>query len=454
MLPCLFFLFTSWISEVVTNETALIPPRLGIDTFGKPYVLVVKRRTGGPGQVTQYYLFLFHKMNGNWCADTLESNAAGAGQTDLTIDKYDRPWVIYETYNEIDSVWFLTVARKDTSGWTKDTVESSTYQQANSFDWISIATDTSGRPHVAYDAHYMELQTAGYYAYLNDTIWCKEVVDSMSLQFNCAIDLDSQNQPHISYFHPAENLWYAKKNDSVWYREEIDHMIQFSWWTTSIRIGPNNLPGIAYMDPWTYQMKYAWYDGSIWYIDTVDSFGSIDTPKALDIDSLGKPYFVYNNNVAYKEGGVWHIEPLPPLNPPLTLYEPGSSRIGRDGEIHVSRLVYNDDWTIREIHYIHGTIVSVEEKLTEPRNLTFNLRILPNILSHTTQLKYSIPEKQRISLELYDITGRRVERIAQGVVEPGTYSYNFDSSKLSQGIYFLILSGEKEKRTQKVLVVR
>jgi len=89
-----------------------------------------------------------------------------------------------------------------------------------------------------------------------------------------------------------------------------------------------------------------------------------------------------------------------------------------------------------------------------PINLVFDLKIQPNILSHTARLQFTIPEKQHISLKLYDIIGRKVSTINEGIVQPGIHSYNFDPSNLSQGIYFLILVGERETKTEKVLIVK
>jgi len=82
------------------------------------------------------------------------------------------------------------------------------------------------------------------------------------------------------------------------------------------------------------------------------------------------------------------------------------------------------------------------------------LNVLPNIVNDNARIQYAIPERQKISLNLYDIIGRKIETIAQGVYEPGVYTVNHDFSKFSSGIYFLILEGEKGAQTQKILILR
>ncbi|MGQ9534996.1 MAG: C25 family cysteine peptidase [bacterium] len=89
-----------------------------------------------------------------------------------------------------------------------------------------------------------------------------------------------------------------------------------------------------------------------------------------------------------------------------------------------------------------------------PQDLTFGLTVFPNIVGRNTQLQFTIPVKQKIRLNLYDIVGRKVATIVDKSVESGIYCYDFDTSNLSAGIYFLILKGEKETKTAKVLIVK
>jgi len=95
-----------------------------------------------------------------------------------------------------------------------------------------------------------------------------------------------------------------------------------------------------------------------------------------------------------------------------------------------------------------------QTEMTIPLNPVFEMNVHPNIFAHNALIQYSIPNKQAIRLDLYDIVGRKIKTIAEGIVETGRYSYKLDSSNLSSGVYFLILQGEKETKTQKILIVR
>jgi hypothetical protein len=304
----------------------------------------------------------------------------------------------------------------------------------------------------------------------------KEVVDSSISDYCCSIDLDSYSQPHISYFRDTmsigENLWYAKKTDSIWHCEEVDHTMYASWWPTSIRVGPNDLPGIAYRDPNTYQMKYAWHDSINWHIDTLAIQGGIGTQKALDIDSLNQPWLIYSdvdypsNVVAYKDiGGMWHKYSLPSLTLPLILSSPGALRINRNGAIHLTRLATNNDYTIREVQYIYGTPTGIEESYKVNKNIECFFCCSPNPFIEETKIFYklrstvNVNQSSCISLKIYDITGRLVKTLFNDHLQNDCYSVTWNkrdenNHDLSSGIYFCMLKTETFCKTIKLIVLR
>ncbi len=433
--------------EVVTINTNVTCPSLAIDSSGNPYVLVVY------GEL----LTLFFKVNSNWVCDTFETSASESSP-DIAVDKNNTVWTIFRS--QIDST-YLIVAYKNTSGWMKDTIDTGVNVDFRS---KAIITDRENNPHITYDKHIMlPDERYGFYGYKEVFSWVIDTVpNSLTFGYCCAIDCDSFSQPHISWLRfelfPPAGIFHSHKMGSDWFSQQVEATEYPSLCPTSIRVGLNNLPVIVYENG-TGWLNCAYYDGVSWHIDVVDSPGVIGTQKALDIDSLGKTYFVYNNNVAYKENGVWHIEPLPSLNPPLTSSRPGALRVGRDGTIHLTRLAANSDWSHREIHYIYGTTVGTEEEKSQSppsrqKAERLKLNVTPNIVICAAQIQYIVPEKQRISLTLYDILGRLVAQIAEGVFKPGIYTHNLDASNLSSGIYFLVLEGEKERKTEKLLIVR
>jgi hypothetical protein len=64
-----------------------------------------------------------------------------------------------------------------------------------------------------------------------------------------------------------------------------------------------------------------------------------------------------------------------------------------------------------------------------------------------------VPERQNVSLELYDVLGRTVQTVAETEVE-GRRELQVDLSGLPSGPYFLRLTANGQTRTQKLTIMR
>ena len=88
----------------------------------------------------------------------------------------------------------------------------------------------------------------------------------------------------------------------------------------------------------------------------------------------------------------------------------------------------------------------------------------PNPFNPTTTIRFNIPvEMQRVgypavsgatSLQIFDITGRVVERLVDGKIQPGNHEIQWNASPYSSGIYFVELRFGKERNVQKLLFLK
>ncbi len=60
----------------------------------------------------------------------------------------------------------------------------------------------------------------------------------------------------------------------------------------------------------------------------------------------------------------------------------------------------------------------------------------PNPFNPTAQINYQLPYAAHMSLKIYDILGRLVATLVDGVIDAGYHTATFDGSKLSSGVYF------------------
>ena len=81
----------------------------------------------------------------------------------------------------------------------------------------------------------------------------------------------------------------------------------------------------------------------------------------------------------------------------------------------------------------------------------------PNPFNPATTIQFGIPKTSShalTTLDVYDITGRRITRLVNATLLPGTYKVNFDGSNYSSGIYFYTLSSGSYKETKKMVLVK
>ena len=90
-----------------------------------------------------------------------------------------------------------------------------------------------------------------------------------------------------------------------------------------------------------------------------------------------------------------------------------------------------------------NVITSVDEEglgLPEKVELDQNF---PNPFNPTTTIRFALPESQQVSLEVYDLLGRRVAQLLRNEVRSaGSHSVNFDAASLSSGVYIYQLRAE------------
>jgi len=74
----------------------------------------------------------------------------------------------------------------------------------------------------------------------------------------------------------------------------------------------------------------------------------------------------------------------------------------------------------------------------------------PNPFNPNIQFQFEIDFKSKISLEIYDIKGRKIKTIFRGSVEPGLQNFEWNAKSFSSGVYFSVLKNESFTTTKKI----
>jgi hypothetical protein len=78
----------------------------------------------------------------------------------------------------------------------------------------------------------------------------------------------------------------------------------------------------------------------------------------------------------------------------------------------------------------------------------------PNPASGEVTLRYALPERRAVTINVYDVLGRKVATLASGKREAGTHRADLEASRLPSGTYFIRMQAGSFQKTRRVAVVR
>ena len=89
-------------------------------------------------------------------------------------------------------------------------------------------------------------------------------------------------------------------------------------------------------------------------------------------------------------------------------------------------------------------------------NIYSDLKITPNPVSQSTIVSFSLNQPEKISANIYDITGRLVKNLFDGNVNPGNHQieWNVTDGGIDNGIYLLNFNGNGFSISQKVVILK
>jgi hypothetical protein len=214
----------------------------------------------------------------------------------------------------------------------------------------SLALDSAGYPRISY-----QTEDTLKYAYYDGLGWQVETLEVVGPTYNeynvmpTSLGLGPDDLPHISYCHGTlgycETLHYAHFNGSTW----ITTTLSTGGAGNSLAVDAAGLPHIAFADSY---LKYAFFDGGVWTISSIDPLYSHG--MALALSDSGLPRIIYHRadnqvNYAVFDGAAWNLEIA------FSGYRTESLRslaLDSQGFPHFSQCAWNyHSWVILE--YIH-----------------------------------------------------------------------------------------------------
>jgi hypothetical protein len=85
----------------------------------------------------------------------------------------------------------------------------------------------------------------------------------------------------------------------------------------------------------------------------------------------------------------------------------------------------------------------------------FNLsQNYPNPFNPSTMISFTIPHRENVTLDVYNLLGQKVTSIINREMDGGNYDIRYDASSLSAGIYFYTLKAGSYVSTKKMMLIK
>jgi len=78
----------------------------------------------------------------------------------------------------------------------------------------------------------------------------------------------------------------------------------------------------------------------------------------------------------------------------------------------------------------------------------------PNPFNPSTNIRFSLPEANQVTLRVYDMIGQEVVTLVNEFINAGSYEVTFDASNLPTGIYTYSLTAGNFQSVKKMMLIK
>ena len=261
---------------------------------------------------------------------------------------------------------------------------------------------------------------------------------------------------------------------SIWARTEIANVIsQGNFLNDSVKVVIGTYPEDSISIYLSGGRTWWAYRGARLQLDWVTHPAGGLTLIVTDLDYGDTiPYKPYNRVGINPDSAFgWSFAPLmPPTGPPSDTLRLGYDRLIMlcGGSIRIAATILpqiGDRWIVYPSEYsppIKGNIYRfMPTGIAEHKDgiVKLNFQVYPVPFTNNLTLTYSLSQRQRVNLAIYDILGRQVKNLKNDLANPGQYKITWNglddrNRKVSAGVYFCRLETETCGETKKLIMLK
>jgi hypothetical protein len=307
----------------------------------------------------------------------------------------------------------------------------------------SLDIDASGRPFVAYaPSAAMWQQAAGIHCASKDGgIWTVTAVDSPA--FDPSLRLDPSGVPHVAYDGP-NGIRYASLGPSGWTNVQVAS----SGYSPSLALNQAGEPRIAYLDL-QFRVVYAERIGGVWVNSIADSTSGDDVEPSLALSPTDEPRISYESQTASRpwfaerDNGTWTNGVIDPAHDG---YYPQTG-VDQFGRVFVA---YQDN-ALQQMRWAQGPLPATVP--VPPRPAGFTLSAVSPIRDDATlRLRLGLDRDEPVTLEAFDVSGRRVASRGPESMTAGTHDLTLSIAP-GHGGFFVVRARDGSGRTTSARVI-
>ena len=186
---------------------------------------------------------------------------------------------------------------------------------------------------------------------------------------------------------------------------------------------------------------------------TVDSTNNTNTWVTLPFELDGEGEFLQAGHTYLAAVQYWINVPAEDRGAAFSI---GSDR----STFHPATASYmymNEGWFTRGTHLhmcrlnfnVHDNIIDGKTEIENYNSLGQNY---PNPFRNSTEINYEISSSSDVSLEVYNITGKKVKHFDQGYKNAGKHVINLNVENLNAGVYYYKLISNNYSSTKKMII--
>lgn len=430
---------------------------MDVEPDGTPHIVYTNctHRESCFGVPATRYLMHTVKTDGTWATDTLAADPAGFTPA-VTLDDTGGVHIVYT-----DSLYHMQYLYGTAGGpWVKESLpHSGPGYFRNEPD---IAVDDTGGVHVSYNE-----RERPWYQYRSGTGWTEEQVSWNYADNDLArssIRVGSDGVVRLAYWSFAYHGTLYEKSGGVW----TENVIGLSWGQfPSLALDAGNNAHILYTG--FGGAFYASNETGAWTEDTLDVNGSwgdlvltadetpvVTYPTAVAFfDSL--VYYQVDLYISDRAEGYWRRESVVSYTTPA---------VGGAGILFRPRLGVDDSGTLHlaYTHPVTGVLVygrgDVPTPATQPSaGISPRLGVAPNPFNPSTTILISVPSAGRVTIEIFDVRGRRVGTLVDRRFDAGSNRLAWNGrdesgTALPSGVYFCRMTFAGSTLTRKITLIQ